>query len=401
MKLLSIALGLMATASYSLDSMAQTVYAANTTNTDIPKTYSTNKTARMSLEEEIRYFNLHLDMKEILHFRKFIGTVKVDKHCNEDIAHQCASYRSDMKLSNDSSSHTPNRIEYNKIQIYFDTDSCRLTPSDSLDMKIILPELMKMCQDHSLDRILIEAHSDKRPPKSRPDIAYEYNMNLSRKRAEAVMRPIKEYFKEHKMNIPIAVVTFGDANPVCHGDNEYADALNRVVNIIPNRNIIQGGLDILSRTKIYGDASGSMGELNKARFIPWETLKNWKYNCNDSVHIFTEKIDGNRGIIPTDSGLHIKSPQLYPFGKTPLKEVLLYVALTAEKGSKVVFITDGETTENNKYTITYDEITKIAQYNKISISFISTTLSGKNIRDLNNIAMYTGGQMYAGYDICF
>ncbi len=104
--------------------------------------------------------------------------------------------------------------------IYFDHDSYEIKP----ESKRALEEIARFLRSNPNIKLFVVGHTDNTG-------SYEYNMNLSRKRAEAVVNKLVNDYKIPKERLkPIGV---GPVAPVAPNDSEEGRAKNRRVELVP------------------------------------------------------------------------------------------------------------------------------------------------------------------------
>jgi OOP family OmpA-OmpF porin len=103
--------------------------------------------------------------------------------------------------------------------IYFDTDKAVLKP----ESKPMLEEIAKLLRTETQLHVVIVGHTDSQG-------AYDYNMDLSRRRAEAIAAELVKSFQIAKARLRTAGVGF--LAPVGSNANEDGRALNRRVELV-------------------------------------------------------------------------------------------------------------------------------------------------------------------------
>ena len=128
-------------------------------------------------------------------------------------------------------------------QLYFPNDRVRLTPPS----RRVLAQLVELLQAHpELTKVRIEAHASETGTP-------EYNLELSRRRAERVVRRLVEAGIEESR---LEIQALGDSQPAVPGDHEDAHTLNRRVEFV----VIERGATASPESPDAGNATGAEGE---------------------------------------------------------------------------------------------------------------------------------------------
>ena len=109
-------------------------------------------------------------------------------------------------------------VELTEIEniIYFDFDSADLTEEAKANLRQIAPKLL-----NSDRNITVVGHADERG-------SHEYNMDLGRRRAEAVKQFLATLWAEGKLS----TISYGETQPLVEESNPEAWAKNRRVEFI-------------------------------------------------------------------------------------------------------------------------------------------------------------------------
>ena len=284
-------------------------------------------------------------------------------------------------FSGDSSLHLPNVSTATGASFFFASDSSSLTAHDSADV-IALAQYYHSLGPEAVPRILVEARADS-------TFTATYNLELSRRRGDAVAGLLKQYLPR----TPIESVSFGNASPLCAGGDSLALAKNRVVRVLPSMTAAEAGLEEVLADYVFIDNSGSMGKPNKAGYVPWNVVVSFPFAEDDRVYLFSKRTGydekGNRRLEHLKD--HNNITGYYPNGQTPLKDVMAYVSLIADPGTRFLFLTDGDA---SKSVFSYDQIVKVAKERDISFSFVGAGLTDEYLLELQEVALATDGQVY-------
>lgn len=256
-----------------------------------------------------------------------------------------------------------NKIEKDKLTIYFTTNSDTLQRND-IDI------LRRFYREHQNSKFLVEAYCDPRGDEG-------FNLELGNKRASGV----EQYLHMFNHEAIVRTATYGESK--AKGDNlrEYAE--DRKAIIILDGNVFGRGLDVLPADYYLIDGSSSMqGE-------KWEVVSTYKYPDKSQRYVFRDS-----GITPVTSFNGIE-----PQGGTPLWNSIGQLLNQIETGKSLTVLTDGDDTStysgySGRTIYTPETIVPIAQSRKIPVSVIATGVRPSTRTKLENIVGQTGGKIY-------
>jgi outer membrane protein OmpA-like peptidoglycan-associated protein len=265
--------------------------------------------------------------------------------------------------------HLRNSVDDNVLSIFYTLNSDTLYDNDLRDLR----QYIRALDTDNLSSLVIEGYAG--PIGSDAD-----NEVLARKRAESVKKYVRTYLpRSVRDNVDITVVSLGESKlPPGVEDSPDTKRQRRRARIIPERNVIQIGLDELPARNYLLDQSGSMKDPVNSEMTKWEAIQAYQFPDNSKVWSFS----GNRSR-PCTGDLSQEGPD----GGTPLFESL-YKVVSESQNTSITVLTDGQA-DNNNYV---GDVIREAKARNVRINFLGLGLSGSYRDTLDRIASATGGQ---------
>jgi len=265
--------------------------------------------------------------------------------------------------------HLRNSVDGSVLSIFYTLNSDTLYDNDLRDLK----QYIRALDTDNLSSLVIEGYAG--PIGSDAD-----NEALARKRAESVEKYVRAYLpRSVRDNIDITVVSLGESKlPPGVEDSPNTKRQRRRARVIPERNVIQIGLDELPARNYLLDQSGSMKDLVNSEMTKWEAIQAYQFPDDSKIWSFS----GNRSRTCTGD-----LSQEGPDGGTPLFESL-YKVVSESKNTSITVLTDGQASENGLA----DDIIREAKARDVKINFLGLGLSDSYKGVLDQIALATGGQ---------
>jgi outer membrane protein OmpA-like peptidoglycan-associated protein len=264
--------------------------------------------------------------------------------------------------------HKRNELDGDSLNIYFRNKAWTLYRNDFNDIATYAKNL-------SLEQVtglIVEGHADLNGSENLNDF-------LSEKRANGVKPVLKRNLKSNR--IPVQIVAYGESKAKQASPSFAERQADRKVRIVPNKSVIQRGLDLLVSDYYLVDQSSSMRESVGNGNSKWQEVQKYQFPSGADVYTFSDK--------RRTCGQNLSTT--YPGGGTPLLRSLYDLLGGMEKGKSVTVLTDGI---DNRGGVRVHSIVNLANSKNIKVSFIGLGLKGEYKNMLNQIAQSTGGGTY-------
>ncbi len=261
--------------------------------------------------------------------------------------------------------HEKNSLEEDVLSVFFTTNSDTMFRNDLNDVANYARSLSDDAKS-----VVVEGYAD-----HRGDV--DDNFELSKKRAGAVSEVLQRN-AAHPLKIKTAA--FGESKATSGAEDAQSTRKDRKVRVVPDRTVIQRGLDLLVSDTYLLDQSGSMNETIGNGASKWKQVQD--YTFPEGADVYTFSSDARQ------CGGHIS--QEVPSGMTPLFSTMYELLERTEKGKSVTVLTDGYDTVGGRSP---NEVIGLAKQKDISISMLGIGVNQYK-ETLVTIAKETGGRFY-------